>query len=354
MDFSGLKEYIFELCALPTLSGFETRATSALCKIVGDGMQLVSFDGVGNHLFVKKCGREGAPLLLVDAHLDEIGLIVREVCDGGFLRITSLGGIDSAIMQASDVVIYGKEVLRGVVVSTPPHLCDGDGALPKLDDMLIDTGLSREQAEKLIPIGTPVGFAPMYAELKNRRIVGKSFDDKACGACALWAIRNTPAERLAADVYFLFSAIEETNRQGGASSAAFALRPDYAMVIDVNLARVPDTKDAETVEMDKGVSIAISAGTHIGLSRDTERLCVQKEIAHTTVAAPMSTGTNATSLNLTADGIPVVDIGLPLASMHTYNECISLYDCETLCTLVGEFITSQELADKYKRRCLEL
>ncbi len=349
MEFTGLKEYIFKLCALPSLSGFESRSTEALGDFVGTDMEFLGADSVGNHLFVKKCGKNNAPKILIDAHFDEIGLMVREVCDGGFLRVCGLGGIDPAILQASDVIIYGKEPLRGVVVSTPPHLkADGD-KLPKTEDMLIDTGLSKDTASELIPIGTPVGFVPIYTELKNRRIVGKSFDDKACGACALWAIKNTPSDALAGDVYLLFSSAEETNREGGVVAAAFSLLPDYAMVIDVNLARVPDTKDFETVEMDGGISISISAGTHIGLSRDTEDLCVDRQIAHATVAAPMSTGTNATSLNLTACGIPTVDIGLPLASMHTYCEVISLTDCETLCTLVGEFITSSALAEKYKR-----
>ncbi len=354
MDFSGLKEYIFSLCAIPSLSGFESRATGELCSFVGDGMEFLGADGVGNHLFVKRCGREGAVKILVDTHFDEIGFIVREVCDGGFLRVASLGGIDSAIMQASDVLVYGERTLRAVAVSTPPHLSGTDEKLPKINDLLIDTGLSTESAKKLIPIGSPVGFAPTYATLLNDRIVGKSFDNKACGACALWAIVNTPAEQLAGDIYLLFSSVEETNRRGGVAAAAYALRPDYAMVIDVNLARVPDTPDSETVEMDKGVSISISAGTHIGLSREVEQLCLDKGIAYTVAAAPSSTGTNATALNLCADGVPVVDIGLPLASMHTYNEVISLADCRTLCTLVSEFVGDARLARKYRREELVL
>ncbi len=354
MNFSELKSYIFTLCSIPSLSGFEARATAELCSFVGDGMEFLGADGVGNHLFVKRCGRHGAPKLLIDAHFDEIGFIVREVCEGGFLRVCPLGGIDPCIMQAADVIVYGERELRAVVVSTPPHLSDKEDKLPKIEDILIDTGLSRADAERLIPIGTPIGFAPSYAELMNGRLTGKSFDNKACGACALWAIINTPRASLAADVYLLFSAVEETNRRGGVVAAAYSLRPDYAMVIDVNLARVPDTPEAQTVEMGKGVSVSISAGTHIPLSRDVEQLCKSREIAYTTVAAPSSTGTNATSLNLCGDGVPVVDIGLPLASMHTYNEVISLSDCEALCSLVSEFIKSGELAEKYRREELLL
>ncbi len=341
----GLKEYIFELCAMPSVSGFEKRSTERLRAFVGDAMELVSADGVGNHIFVKRCGREGAPKILVDTHFDEIGFIVREVCEGGFLRIAPLGGVDPAIMQAADVIIYGKEDMRGVVVSTPPHL-KKDGDLPKVEDMLVDTGLPTESARELIPLGTPVGFSPVYGELLEGKLVGKSFDDKACAACALWAITHTTAEELAGDVYLLLSSVEETNRLGGAAAATFAISPDYAMVIDVNLARVPDTKDFETVEMDKGISISVSAATHMGLTRATEELCKEKGIDHSMIAAPMSTGTNAAAVDLTAFGVPTVDVGLPLASMHTYNEVISMKDCETLVKLVKEFICSQRIAAK--------
>ena len=338
-----LKDFIFELCALPSVSGFEKRSTEQLKKLVGDGLEFVSVDGVGNHIFVKRCGREDVPKILVDTHFDEIGMLVRDIADGGFLRVASLGGIDPAILQAADVLIYGKQTLRGVICSTPPHL-KKDDKLKSVEDILIDTGLTKEKAEELIPLGTPVGFAPVYGELLNGRIVGKSFDDKACAACALWAIMNTPAENLAGDVYVLLSSVEETNRLGGAAAGTFSVAPDYAMVIDVNLARVPDTKDFETVEMDKGISISVSAATHMGLTRATQRLCKEKEIPHSMIAAPSSTGTNAATVNLTRDGVPVVDVGLPLASMHTYNEVISMNDCYALARLVEEFVRSERIA----------
>lgn len=338
-----LKDFIFELCAVPSVSGFEKRSTEELKKLVGDGLELVSVDGVGNHIFVKRCGKQGVPKILIDTHFDEIGMLVTDVADGGFLRVAPLGGIDPSILQAADVVIYGKQTLQGVVCSTPPHL-KKDDKLKSAEEVLIDTGLTKEKASELIPVGTPVGFAPVYGELLNERIVGKSFDDKACAACALWAIMNTPSEELAGDVYVLLSSVEETNRLGGAAAGTFSVMPDYAMVIDVNLARVPDTKDFETVEMDKGISISVSAATHMGLTRATQSLCVEKEIPHTMIAAPSSTGTNATAVNLTRDGVPTVDVGLPLASMHTYNEVISMGDCRTLVKLVKEFVCSEQIA----------
>ena len=344
-----LKDFIFKLCGIMSVSGFEKRGTDELCELTRGMLDAPTVDGVGNHLFVKKCGKEGAPKVLLDAHFDEIGMIVTEVCDGGFLRVAPLGGIDVSIMQAADVIIYGRETLRGVIASTPPHLRKTD-ELPEPSEVIVDTGLSTERAKQLIEVGTPVGFAPVYGELLGGRLIGKSFDDKACAACIIWAVANTPACELSADVYVLLSAVEETNRLGGVTAATYAIDPDYAMVVDVNLGRVPETKDFETVELDSGVSLSICAATDIGLTRDVESLCREKEIAYVTVAAPSSTGTNATSVNLVRCGVPVVDVGLPLASMHTYNEVITMKDAETLVRLVKEFICSDRLSQKYGRK----
>ena len=164
---------------------------------------------------------------------------------------------------------------------------------------------------------------------------------------AAYAIAHTPTEALAADVALLLSSYEETSAKGGVAPAAYRLRPDYAMVIDVNLATVPDVPKRETVPLGKGVSLSVSAATDRRLTRMTQELCREREIAHTMIAAPSSTGTNAISLNLVRGGVGVVDVGLPLRSMHTYNEVISLTDAASLCELVRAFITSEAIAEAF-------
>ena len=351
-----LKELIFSLCSVMSVSGFEERGGKALCESLGKYFDRYETDAVGNHMFFMDCAKKGAPTALIDAHFDEIGLIVTDALDGGFLRIAQMGGIDPSIMQASDVVIYASEPLRGTVVSTPPHLRKGAKELPEITEMLVDTGLSlkKEELSALIPTGTPIGFPPLYSSLGcvgelGEQLVGKSFDNKACAAAAAWALMNTPREELAANVCLLLSSYEETSRLGGVSPAVFKVAPDYAMVIDVNLARVPDTKSFETVPLGKGISISYSAATDRRLTRAVRALCEEKELPFCTVAAATSTGTNATSVNLIGAGVPVADVGLPLKNMHTYNEVIALRDAETLASLVREFVCSSELAESFGR-----
>jgi endoglucanase len=343
-----LKQAIFSLCSTMSISGFETRMGVFLKEIWGKEFDEAYTDSVGNHVFLRRCGRPNAPLILVDTHFDEIGMMVTEVCEKGFLRLAPIGGLSPCVLQAADVIVYGKKTVRGVIISTPPHLRNGkENQLPDVEELMVDTGYSKEEMEQIAPVGTPVGFAPVYGELLNGILTGKSFDNKACAAIAAYAILHTPKENLCADVALLLSSYEETSRIGGAGPATFGLSPDYAMVIDVNLATVPDVPKYETVPMGKGISLSVSAATDRALTRATQVLCKQKEIAHCMVAAPSSTGTNAMTVNLTGGGVPVVDVGLPLRSMHTYNEEISMEDADSLCSLVREFISSAEIAQAF-------
>lgn len=349
-----LKKLIIDLSSLMSIGGFERFEREKLINLIGDYFDDFYLDKVGNQIFVKKCNKENAPKIMLDAHMDEIGMYVTEILDGGFLRVINIGGIDTGILQASDVIIYGEnERLFGVIASTPPHLASGDNkTLPQIDEILIDTCYTKEELEGKIRVGTPVGFAPKYTEMLNNKIMGKSFDDKACAACAIYATVNTPREELAGDVYVMLSCCEEVT--GMIAPGAYELNPHYAMSIDVNLGRVPGTKKEDTVELGKGPSITISAVTDRKLTNMLFDIAKEKEIPHQVSVSPTHTGTNAVSIQLAREGIPTVDIGLPLASMHTYNEIISLDDAKTLCDLVSAFITDKKIAEEYGKGGLQL
>ena len=137
-------------------------------------------------------------------------------------------------------------------------------------------------------------------------------------------------------------------RIGGVAPAAFDLEPDYAVVIDVNLARVPGTEPADTVEMGEGISICFSAITDKKLTNEVISLCEENGIKHQRCAAPSSTGTNTTCLGIVGRGIPVADIGLPLKNMHTYTEVIDLDDAKTLSDFVKALVCAEKIAEVYK------
>ncbi len=335
-----------------SISGHESENYEELIALIGKYFDEYKTDAVGNHLFIKKAAKKNVPTLLIDTHFDEIGLMVKEILEGGFLRVTSVGGIDPAIMQASEVVIYGKETICGIVCSTPPHLKSKDDRekLTPIDELLIDTGYPKEELEKIVRVGTPVGFAPIYKNLgKDKKyFVGKSLDNKACAAAAICGIVEAPREKLAANVALLLSCHEETVRIGGVAPAAFDLKPDYAVVIDVNLASVPGTDKCETVEMGKGISISISAIVDGHFTSLAEKLCSEKNISYVRCAAPSSTGTNTTCLSIVGEGIPVIDVGLPLKNMHTAVELVDITDARVLADFVREIALSEEIAEVYR------
>ena len=167
-----LKELIFSLCSLMTVTGSEYRATDKLKELVGKYFDEISTDRVGNVRLIKRSADPSAPLAMIDAHFDEIGMMVNRIEEGGFVGVTSIGGIDLAILQASDVLIYGKETIRGVVGSTPPHLrkaSDSD-KLVELADILIDTGYEKEpvlQPRRFGSVRLEKGRADRHALLRG-------------------------------------------------------------------------------------------------------------------------------------------------------------------------------------------
>ena len=348
----NLKELILSLCSIMSISGHESTEKDRLLSLVGKYFDEYKCDAVGNHLFIKRSSKPNAPTLLVDTHFDEVGMLVTDIKAGGFLAVTSVGGLDPAIMQASEVRIYGKETITGIIGSIPPHLKTKENSkkLKNIDELLVDTGYPKEELEKIVRIGTPVGFAPIYTELgeDSGRLAGKSFDNKACAAAAIYGLCGIKSEELAANVCLLLSCHEETVKIGGVAPAAFDLCPDYAVVIDVNLAHVPDTKPADTVEMGEGISVCLSAITDKKLTKSIMAMCEDKGIKYQRCAAPSSTGTNTTCLGIVGRGVTVADIGLPLKNMHTYTEVVDLADVKTLADFVSALVCCESIAEVYK------
>ena len=343
-----LKELIISLCGIMSISGNERRGGEELQSLVGGVFDEYRTDALGNHLFIKRCGHPNAPKILIDTHFDEIGMMVTGIKEGGFLTVTNIGGVDTRILPASEVLIYGKETIYGVFAAKAPHLSTAADMekLTPLPEMLIDTGYSKEELEELCPIGTPVGFKPVYRELQNDCLAGKAFDDKACGACAIFGIDAVQKRDLAGDVYFLFSSFEETGMIG-ARVAGFGLRPDYALVLDVTHASMPETKELALPEMGEGVAITASPVTNRRLTRMVMDLCRMANIPHSTEVSTGSTGTNANVLGISANGIPTALCSLPLKSMHTSAEVLSMEDANALKRVVSAFIKSREIGEVF-------
>ncbi|HPE96045.1 MAG TPA: M20/M25/M40 family metallo-hydrolase, partial [Bacillota bacterium] len=279
--------------------------------------------------------------LMLDAHLDEVGFLVKDIVEGGFLKLTSCGGIDTGILSGSEVTVYGKETFTGVITSVPPHLRSGDSSeKPKLSDLSVDTGYSVEKLRQIAPIGTPVSYKSPVMHLAGDRICGKSFDDRICMLAILGALDMIKGKDVFFDIYANFASGEETGYIG-ARTGAYEIDPDYAIALDVGNAYIPGAAETRKQNvLGKGGVVSFSATLDRRIIALIVKAAEDTGIPYQTVAEPAHTGTDAHIFQLTRAGIPGGLISIPLFNMHTYNEVCSIVDVENTSKLLAAFITT--------------
>ena len=233
-----------QLTALPAVSGFEAQAAAAVAELFRPYCDTVEVDRNGNMLGFKSCGRKNAKTVLLDAHLDQIGFLVTEVLDGGFVRFAPVGGVDPRMLLGSEVTLLADEPLYGVVSCLPPHLLkagEQNKAVP-ISEMAIDTGLL--DAKSRIKVGTPVLFGQTPITLAGGQLCSKCLDDRAGIAAILLAMKQLKkAKKLRCNIAVLVSAQEEVTGLG-AQTGAFAVQPEYAIAVDVTHGRTCSTSAA--------------------------------------------------------------------------------------------------------------
>lgn len=342
-----VKKLIYDLTDIMSITGFERRGEKELCELILPYFDSCETDNTGNHVFVKKSKKNTGKKILLDAHFDEVGMIVSGIHEGGFLSVAFVGGIDCGILPAAEVKIYGEETIYGVICTTPPHLQKpGDAKKnPEMKDLRIDTGYEKEELEKIVRIGTPVGFYNRGSELLNGRISGRGIDDKSCGAAIVAGVALADSENLEADVYFTFSVREEIGGEGP-SLAAFRIKPDVAICADVGFARTPGTKDHETLEYGKGPGIILTSTCNRKLARRMMAIAKENEIPFGVTVEATDYGTNAALLHLAMEGVPCVSVGIPIGNMHTYNEALDIKDVENLALWVSKAVCDKEIFEK--------
>ncbi len=300
-------------------------------------MDEVYTDRLGNLIGVRRCGKPDAKRLLLDAHLDEIGMVVTGI-KNGFLHFNTIGGVDQRMLPDRELTVLTDPPLLGVVACLPPHVLspeDKDKA-PKLDEVYLDVGLTQEEAERRVPIGAPIVFRADTFQLGERQICGKSLDDRSCFAALLRAAELLKDRKLDVDLYILGSTREEVGGMG-AQTAAQALRPDYCVAVDVTFGRTPDSPRSESFAMGGGPCVGIGpncARWMVSRLLDKAReagIEVQKEVLEG------NSGTNGWEMQVANEGVATAVLSLPLKYMHTPVEVVELSDIEDTARLLAAF-----------------
>jgi putative aminopeptidase FrvX len=332
--------FLKELISTPGLSGYEdpaARIIEAKWQPLVHELRRDPFGSVqGLH---RGTSVDPRPSILVAAHMDAIGLMVTGVVDG-FLRVTNVGGVDARVLPGSEVNVYGRETLPGVVVQPPARLLPPDlqdGPVP-LENLLIDVGLPARKVAELVRVGDVVAYSREPVELTGDTISGHTLDNRSSVAALTICLEELQSRPHAWDLWAVATSQEEVAGIGGAGASTFKLHPTIAIAVDVTFAKGPGANDWSTFPLGKGPTLCMGPNIHPAIHKAVQELADRLEIPYNLEYAPTNTGTDAITMQVTAEGIPTLVIGIPLRYMHTPVEVMAVKDIQRTGRLLAEFI----------------
>ena len=326
---------INKLSEAPSPSGFERSASKRVENLISRFVDETAVDGFGNVFGIKRCGKKDAKCILLDAHIDEIGLIVTGEEDG-FLRFKTLGGVDPRVLPARCVTVLSDPPRSGVITTVPPHLLTAEDMKKSFtfDELFIDIG---EENKTGIPVGTPVIFDAEPRKLQSGYLTARALDDRAGLAAILKAVSLLNGKKLSFDIVILASVQEEVGCRG-AKIGAYTVDPECAIVVDVTHAHTAGADKSETFEAGSGAIIGIGPNMTRKISSKLIEVAKDKKISHKIEICPGHSGTNAWTIQTVREGIATGLISIPLKYMHTPVETVKKNDIEATAKLISEFI----------------
>ena len=265
-------------------------------------------------------GGDGVHIML-DAHIDRIGMTVTAIDDSGFIKFARVGGIDARVLAAEQVTVWGDEPLFGVITSTPPHLASGDDdkKAKKIEDLSIDVGMTADEVKKIVRPGMRITVNSTPKELLGGRVSCAALDDRAGVAAILRCLELLKDKNHGCRISVLFSSHE-------------------AIAVDVSFAMAPGLKKEKCGKLGGGAMIGFSPSLDYSMSRTLERIADENGIARQCEVMSGSTGTNADEIQVAGSGVRMGLISIPQRNMHTAAEIVDLNDIEAVARLMAAYI----------------
>jgi endoglucanase len=298
----------------------------------------------------KGASNRQAPKVMLAAHMDEIGFMVRHLNDQGFVRVQPLGGFDPRVLVAQRVLVHtrGGQQLRGVFTpaTKPFHLLgDEKPSGPKLEEFYIDLGLSAERVRDLVALGDSVTMDRPLEQL-GERVIGKAMDDRVGVFTMIEAVRRLRTHEV---TVVAVATVQEEVGLRGATTSAYQIEPDVAIALDVTLAM--DTpgmpNDAAVTELGKGAAIKVFDSSFIPNFKLVEHMRTVAErnrITHQLEVLPRG-GTDAGAMQRSRAGAPAITLSIPTRYIHTVNEMVDLHDVDATIELLARYLEDAHTGD---------
>jgi putative aminopeptidase FrvX len=352
LDIDFDYELLKRLSETPGVPSREERIRSVVVEALRPLVDEARTDALGNAVFFKQgSGRGQGPRVMIAAHMDEIGFLVRHVDKDGFLRLQPVGGFDPRTLVAQRAIVHttAGDSLRGVVMPSggrPYHMLAGqEPKVPKLEELFVDLGLPGERVRDLVEVGDMVTL-DRTVERAGEHIIGKAMDDRVGVFVMIEALRA--ARQHEVDIVAVATVQEEVGLRG-ATTAAYGLEPHVGIALDGTLAvDIPGTDEAEVVtRLGKGVGIKVMDSSSISdprLVRHMRELAHQENIPFQLEILPRG-GTDAGALQRTRAGVPAITLSVPIRYVHTVNEMISETDVKAAIGLLAHYLEKAHTFD---------
>lgn len=338
MSISDNIAFFSDLCGV---SGHEQRVAEEIKKLFVPFCDEVYTDPLGSVIGVRK-SKSSRGKVMVEAHIDEVGLIVNEVGENGFVYFQEVAGVDVRTLLAQEVVIHGREEVFGVIGAKPPHILKGaEKDKPvDFDHLYIDTGYTTEEIKKLVRVGDTVTIKNRTIHMLGNQISSKAQDDRAGVAAIIDVLEQLKDVELPFDLYVAACVQEEVGLRGG-GCAAYSINPDFAIAIDVTQGKTPDGSN-DAFDVGEGIVVAKGPNIHPTLLSAFLKYMDETEKKYHINIHPERTGTDAAAIQIANSGIPVLLLSIPQKYMHTCIETLDLTDAQLVADTIAGFLKTVE------------
>lgn len=350
------KSFLLDLLSTPSPTGFEMPGQRKWASYVAPFADSVSNDAYGSTWATLAGGRKSDVKLMLEAHADEIGFMIKNITSEGFIHIDRIGGSDYATARGRRVVFQGdKGAVKGIIGNTAIHIRDKSGGekAPEVHELYVDVGAAsaKEVAKLGLRVGHPGVYADLPEEFGNGRIVGRALDNRIGGFIIAEVMKRLFKQRSKLSCTVLaVNAVQEEIGGYGAKMVSHRLFPNVALCLDVTHATdTPGIDKAKHGAVTLGGGPSVTHGTccHPNVIQRLLKVAASESLPIQHESSSRFSGTDTDDIFCVKEGIPTALISLPLRYMHSVVEVVDLKDVEKVIQLMTAFALSIKPTDSF-------